>query len=158
MSPVSRMDAWWAHGGWLQKEAEQQQGGAPKTTAARLRIQRGGLRCCAATVTAVDDDDDGDDDCDVGLMTHHRVGGVHAHVCAYPGLWADISELNLPERVCKIDFPVADDLLNFFLDVRPEDGFYRGATYRFSFKVGTNYPHEPPKVKCLNKVCECSSV
>jgi ubiquitin-conjugating enzyme E2 M len=31
-------------------------------------------------------------------------------------------------------------------------GFYRGGRFIFSFKVGPNYPHEPPKVKCETPV------
>lgn len=31
-------------------------------------------------------------------------------------------------------------------------GFYKGGAFKFSFAVGTNYPHEPPKVKCLTSV------
>ena len=31
-------------------------------------------------------------------------------------------------------------------------GFYRGGRFVFSFKVGPNYPHEPPKVKCETMV------
>lgn len=31
-------------------------------------------------------------------------------------------------------------------------GFYRGGKFTFSFKVGPNYPHEPPKVKCETQV------
>lgn len=31
-------------------------------------------------------------------------------------------------------------------------GFYRSGRFIFSFKVGPNYPHEPPKVKCETQV------
>ena len=31
-------------------------------------------------------------------------------------------------------------------------GYYRGGRFVFSFKVGQNYPHEPPKVKCETMV------
>ena len=31
-------------------------------------------------------------------------------------------------------------------------GFYKGGRFSFSFKVGPNYPHEPPKVKCETQV------
>lgn len=31
-------------------------------------------------------------------------------------------------------------------------GFYKGGRFVFSFKVGPNYPHEPPKVKCETQV------
>eukprot|EP01137_Pigoraptor_chileana_P023834 Opistho-2@90802 len=63
----------------------------------------------------------------------------------------DVSDLNVPST-CKIDFPDPDDLLNFQLTIVPDEGFYKGGTFLFSFAVGQGYPHEPPKVKCLTKV------
>lgn len=63
----------------------------------------------------------------------------------------DISELELP-RTCKTEFPDPDDLLNFKLVICPDEGFYRGGIFKFSFKIGPNYPHEPPRVKCETKV------
>jgi ubiquitin-conjugating enzyme E2 M len=29
---------------------------------------------------------------------------------------------------------------------------YKGGAFHFSFNINTNYPHEPPKVKCVPKV------
>ena len=29
---------------------------------------------------------------------------------------------------------------------------YKGGSFLFTFKINANYPHEPPKVKCENKV------
>lgn len=29
---------------------------------------------------------------------------------------------------------------------------YQGGSFTFSFSINTNYPHEPPKVKCIPKV------
>ena len=63
----------------------------------------------------------------------------------------DINELDLPET-CIIEFPDPDDLLNFCLIICPDEGFYRGGRFQFSFKIGPNYPHEPPKVKCMTKI------
>lgn len=37
----------------------------------------------------------------------------------------------------------------FFFNIQ---GFYKGGKFTFSFKVGPNYPHEPPKVKCETQV------
>ncbi|KAI3359137.1 hypothetical protein L3Q82_002592 [Scortum barcoo] len=65
---------------------------------------------------------------------------------------ADINELNLP-KTCEINFPDDDDLLNFRLIISPPDeGFYKGGKFVFSFKVGQGYPHDPPKVKCETMV------
>ncbi|KAF9977322.1 NEDD8-conjugating protein ubc12 [Actinomortierella ambigua] len=63
----------------------------------------------------------------------------------------DLSELELPKTM-KTHFPVAEDLLNFELEISPDEGFYAGGTFKFSFAVNGNYPHEPPKVKCLQKI------
>jgi len=59
----------------------------------------------------------------------------------------DVNELSLP-KTCQIDFPDPDDLLTFKLVICPDEGFYKGGQFVFSFKVGQAYPHEPPKVKC----------
>ena len=45
-----------------------------------------------------------------------------------------------------------DDLLNFVIAIKPDEGYYRGGTFEFSFAVPTMYPHEPPKVRCERKV------
>ena len=29
---------------------------------------------------------------------------------------------------------------------------YKGGAFVFSFAINTNYPHDPPKVKCTQKV------
>ncbi|KAI8040353.1 hypothetical protein M5D96_006293 [Drosophila gunungcola] len=50
------------------------------------------------------------------------------------------------------DFPDPDDLLNFKLIISPDEGFYRDGRFVFNFRVGSNYPHEPPKVKCATQV------
>ena len=63
----------------------------------------------------------------------------------------DIHELELPET-CRMEFSDPDDLLNFCLVIVPDEGFYRGGRFQFSFKIGPNYPNEPPKVKCMNKI------
>ncbi|KAH9500010.1 Nedd8-conjugating enzyme UbcE2M [Bulinus truncatus] len=63
----------------------------------------------------------------------------------------DINELNLP-RTCQVEFPDPDDLLNFKVIISPDEEFYRGGRFVFSFKVGQGYPHDPPKVKCETMV------
>lgn len=69
----------------------------------------------------------------------------------YSGLFTDINELTLP-KTCATDFPNPDDLLNFKLIICPDEGFYKGGRFVFNFRVGPNYPHEPPKVKCETQV------
>lgn len=31
-------------------------------------------------------------------------------------------------------------------------GMYKGGSYKFTFNVSEEYPHKPPKVKCVPKV------
>jgi len=44
------------------------------------------------------------------------------------------------------------NLLNFTLSITPDEGMYKGGTFKFSFNINTNYPHDPPKVKCIQKI------
>ncbi|NXK15506.1 UBC12 enzyme, partial [Herpetotheres cachinnans] len=73
------------------------------------------------------------------------------HVSPVSHLPPDINELNLP-KTCEIDFSDQDDLLHFRLLICPDEGFYKGGKFVFSFKVGQGYPHDPPKVKCETMV------
>ncbi|GFP92709.1 probable nedd8-conjugating enzyme ubc12-like [Phtheirospermum japonicum] len=67
-------------------------------------------------------------------------------------LQKDISELNLP-KTCSIAFPNGkDDLMNFEVTIRPDEGYYLSGTFVFSFQISPIYPHEAPKVKCKTKV------
>ncbi|XP_026456138.1 NEDD8-conjugating enzyme Ubc12-like isoform X2 [Papaver somniferum] len=67
-------------------------------------------------------------------------------------LHKDISELNLP-KTTTIEFPNGkDELMNFEVSIRPDEGFYRDGTFMFTFQVSPIYPHEAPKVKCKTKV------
>jgi hypothetical protein len=52
----------------------------------------------------------------------------------------------------KTDFPDADDILNFALTIEPDEGMYRGGRFSFSFAISHNFPHEPPKVRCKEKI------
>lgn len=63
----------------------------------------------------------------------------------------DITEMELP-KTCETEFPDPDDLLNFRMVISPDEGFYRGGRFSFTFKIGPNYPHDPPKVKCSTKI------
>jgi ubiquitin-conjugating enzyme E2 M len=62
-------------------------------------------------------------------------------------LQTELSELELPPG-CSIDFPDPKDLMKFIVSIRPDEGFWRDAKYRFIFSIKGLYPHEPPKVKC----------
>ncbi|CAI9771439.1 unnamed protein product [Fraxinus pennsylvanica] len=67
-------------------------------------------------------------------------------------LHKDVSELNLP-KTCSISFPEGkDDLMNFEVTIQPDEGYYLGGAFVFSFQISPIYPHEAPKVKCKTKV------
>ena len=52
----------------------------------------------------------------------------------------------------RADFPANDDIMNFTLTIEPDEGMYKGGCFRFSFAINQNFPHEPPKVKCTQKI------
>merc|ERR1712164_224927 len=55
-------------------------------------------------------------------------------------------------KVAQIKFPNANDLTKFNVIVTPDTGFWKGATYHFTFTIPAMYPHEPPKVHCDTKI------
>lgn len=63
----------------------------------------------------------------------------------------DLEELSLGSTM-KTDFPDPDDILNFALTIDPDEGMYRGGRFTFSFAISHNFPHEPPKVRCKEKI------
>jgi ubiquitin-protein ligase len=52
----------------------------------------------------------------------------------------------------KMNFPNPDDILNFTLTIEPDEGMYKGGAFHFNFSVNQNFPHDPPKVKCTQKI------
>ena len=38
------------------------------------------------------------------------------------------------------------------MNLNGEKGFYVKGTFKFTFKLNANYPHEPPKVLCRQKI------
>ncbi|CAK7269390.1 Chitin synthase, class 3 [Sporothrix epigloea] len=63
----------------------------------------------------------------------------------------DLSELSLGSTM-RIDFPDPDDILNFILTIEPDEGMYRGGHFTFKFHINANFPHDPPKVECQQKI------
>lgn len=63
----------------------------------------------------------------------------------------DVSELDGGDCARPV-FPDPNDLMNFKVVVTPDDGFWKGCQYTFDFEVPDMYPHDPPKVKCNNKI------
>ncbi|KAF5023976.1 hypothetical protein F66182_3962 [Fusarium sp. NRRL 66182] len=60
-------------------------------------------------------------------------------------------ELSLGSTM-KTEFPDPDDILNFVLTIDPDEGMYRGSRFTFDFTINQNFPHEPPKVRCREKI------
>ncbi|KAJ5692753.1 NEDD8-conjugating enzyme UBC12 [Penicillium macrosclerotiorum] len=63
----------------------------------------------------------------------------------------DLQELTLGNTM-KMSFPNPDDILNFTLTIEPDEGMYKGGVFNFNFTVNQNFPHDPPKVKCTQKI------
>ncbi|RGP81700.1 nedd8-conjugating enzyme ubc12 [Fusarium longipes] len=60
-------------------------------------------------------------------------------------------ELSLGSTM-KTEFPDPDDILNFVLTIDPDEGMYRSGRFTFDFSINQNFPHEPPKVRCREKI------
>lgn len=65
-------------------------------------------------------------------------------------LQRNLSELELESNMKMI--PHGDNMFEFSITITPQEGFYRNATIKFSFKVLPSFPNNPPKVKCETKI------
>ncbi|EIE90596.1 hypothetical protein RO3G_15307 [Rhizopus delemar RA 99-880] len=63
----------------------------------------------------------------------------------------DLAELDIPDTI-QLDFPDPSNILNFNISIHPDEGFYKGGVFKFTFSISNNYPHEPPKVLCIQKI------
>ncbi|KAK7698699.1 Chitin synthase, class 3 [Diaporthe eres] len=63
----------------------------------------------------------------------------------------DLSELSLGTTM-KTEFPDPDNILRFVLTIEPDEGMYRGGRFTFDFDINQSFPHEPPKVRCTQKI------
>lgn len=68
-----------------------------------------------------------------------------------PTHFTDIAELDAG-TIAEVKFPDPNNLTQFEVDVKPDSGYWAGARYTFSFKIPDSYPHEPPKVVCIQKI------
>ncbi|PFH36112.1 RUB1 conjugating enzyme [Besnoitia besnoiti] len=46
----------------------------------------------------------------------------------------------------------AGSLLDMQLKISPDDGYWKGGKFLFVISVPPNYPHDPPKVKCVDRI------
>lgn len=66
---------------------------------------------------------------------------------------SDLAELEgTLGRTMRTSFPNPDDILNFTLTIEPDEGMYKGGSFHFNFAINQNFPHDPPKVKCTQKI------
>mmetsp|Transcript_47738 Transcript_47738/g.153045 ORF Transcript_47738/g.153045 Transcript_47738/m.153045 type:complete len:184 (+) Transcript_47738:269-820(+) len=64
----------------------------------------------------------------------------------------DLSELNLA-KTTSLAFPKGkDNILELEVTIKPDEGYYKGGQFLFTFNIAAHYPHEAPKVKCKTKV------
>lgn len=63
----------------------------------------------------------------------------------------DISELDLPSSI-KVTFPNPNDPFNFNLQLIPQGGYYKNGKFEFKIEINSNFPIDPPKIKCLQKI------
>ena len=116
-----------------QKDAAAEGGGTKKkkVTAAQLRVQKGEPHL------------------------HLYISGLNKLPRILHGEQAltspDLSEMALGSTM-RTDFSDPDDILNFTLTIDPDEGMYKGGTFKFTFVISNNYPHDPPKVKCTQKI------
>jgi len=84
--------------------------------------------------------------------------GVHeaSHALAVrPGAVADVSELKFDKKKDGIEirfYNGPEDLMNFKIDIEPQNGIYKDGKFSFDVKVPKTYPHDPPKVMCETTV------
>ncbi|VDN55100.1 unnamed protein product [Dracunculus medinensis] len=53
---------------------------------------------------------------------------------------------------CKLHFPSTSALHQMELTVTPNDGMYKGGSFKFSITVPPEYNYSPPIVKCLTRI------
>lgn len=80
----------------------------------------------------------------------------------------DLAELDIPDTI-QLDFPDPSHILKFNVSILPDEGnnklyyllimlihhsigFYKGGIFKFTFDISNSYPHEPPKVHCIQKI------
>lgn len=66
-------------------------------------------------------------------------------------LQKDITDLEIPKTI-KVVFPDPADLFNFNIHISPNEGYYKGGKYDFKVEINNNFPIDPPKIKCMNKI------
>ncbi|RKO96138.1 ubiquitin-conjugating enzyme, partial [Caulochytrium protostelioides] len=67
-------------------------------------------------------------------------------------LQKDLADMDHLPSTMALAFPDPNDVFHFRLTITPDEGFYRGGRFHFTFTVPTSYPHEPPRVLCTQTI------
>jgi ubiquitin-conjugating enzyme E2 M len=60
---------------------------------------------------------------------------------------ADVAELVSPTGIA-FTFPEPNNIMHYILSIKPNDGLYKGAEFKFNVTLLHSYPYDPPKVTC----------
>mmetsp|Transcript_39208 Transcript_39208/g.91594 ORF Transcript_39208/g.91594 Transcript_39208/m.91594 type:complete len:184 (+) Transcript_39208:165-716(+) len=82
----------------------------------------------------------------------HKSGGGKVIPAAQRRVQKDLNSGIEKNNWCQMDFPVKDDIMAFNVTLKPDEGYWKGGAFTFSFAIPTDYPHTPPKVLCTTKV------
>lgn len=63
----------------------------------------------------------------------------------------DIPEVRAMKNV-KVEIPDEDDLLNYIIWVKVEDGLYKDHWFRFKFEITPDWPNTQPKITILDDI------
>ena len=85
------------------------------------------------------------------LIPSQKAQAQKDEAAAGPTQKTDLNDLDLSSTMTTT-FPNPDDILNFTLTITPDEGMYKGGSFTFTFAISPNYPHDPPKVKCTQKI------
>lgn len=85
----------------------------------------------------------------LSLRKGKRTGGQRKANAAEIRAQKDISEMDLEATPgVRVDFPDTNNLMNFNVWVKPNDGLWKGAEFEFKVQVPNTYPYDPPLVEC----------
>ncbi|PGH08775.1 hypothetical protein AJ79_05874 [Helicocarpus griseus UAMH5409] len=52
----------------------------------------------------------------------------------------------------QFEYEDVENALHFDLVIEPDEGMYKGGSFRFQFDIPETFPFDPPKVKCKQKI------
>lgn len=67
-------------------------------------------------------------------------------------LQKDLADLDELPSTMNFVTPNPMDFFKHELTIKPDEGYYKNGSFHFTFQFNTNYPHEPPKVLCTQKI------